>query len=212
MVQGLGTVIYHVGDLNEAKAWYSRAFQQKPYFDESFYVGFNIGGYELGLDPNQAGSTSGRGGTVAYWRVGKIDPAVEHFVTMGATLVAAAQDVGGDIKVATVADPFGNLIGLIENPHFTLLQSRTSSPVLAVGRRARAYSGLINSKTSASTASHVKAAVRVAERVAILRARGAEWWRSIGPGPLAFAGRTAWRPPPRAVNPGRAPSMDSCRR
>jgi len=120
MVQGLGTVIYHVGDLNEAKSWYSRAFQQKPYFDEPFYVGFNIGGYELGLDPNETVSKSGRGGSVAYWRVGDIGPAVEHFVTSGATLVSPVQDVGGDIKVATVADPFGNLIGLIENPHFSV--------------------------------------------------------------------------------------------
>jgi hypothetical protein len=75
---------HHVGDLNEAKSWYSRAFQQKPYFDESFYVGFNIGGYELGLDPNEAVSKPGRGGSVAYWRVGEISPAVEHFVTSGA--------------------------------------------------------------------------------------------------------------------------------
>jgi hypothetical protein len=45
---------------------------------------------------------------------------VTHFVTSGATVVAAAQDVGGDIKVATLADPFGNAIGLIENPHFKL--------------------------------------------------------------------------------------------
>ena len=120
MVQGLGTVIYHVGDLHEAKSWYSRAFQQTPYFDESFYVGFNIGGYELGLDPKQAVSTPGRGGSVAYWRVGEIKPAVEHFVTTGAILVAPIQEVGGDIKVATLADPFGNLIGLIESPHFVL--------------------------------------------------------------------------------------------
>ena len=51
MVKGLGTVIYHVTDLNRAKAWYANAFQQQPYFDQPFYVGFNIAGYELGLDP-----------------------------------------------------------------------------------------------------------------------------------------------------------------
>jgi predicted enzyme related to lactoylglutathione lyase len=120
MVKGLATVIYHVPDLNQAKAWYSRAFQGKPYFDQPFYVGFNIGGYELGLHPNDSASRAGRGGAVAYWRVSEIDPAVQHFVTAGATLVAPVQDVGEGIKVATVADPFGNLIGIIENPHFTL--------------------------------------------------------------------------------------------
>ena len=120
MVKGLATVIYHVTDLERAKAWYAAAFQQAPYFDQPFYVGFNIAGYELGLDPNQARSHAGPGGSVAYWRVAEIDSAVRHFVTAGASVVAPAKDVGDGIKVATVADPFGNLIGLIENPHFTL--------------------------------------------------------------------------------------------
>jgi predicted enzyme related to lactoylglutathione lyase len=120
MVKGLGTVIYHVTDLNRAKAWYATAFQQKPYFDQPFYVGFNIAGYELGLDPNQTVTSAGRGGAVAYWRVAGIESAVEHFVTAGAVAVTPIQDVGEGIKVATVADPFGNLIGLIENPHFEL--------------------------------------------------------------------------------------------
>jgi predicted enzyme related to lactoylglutathione lyase len=120
MIQGLGTVIYHVTDLDRAKAWYSSAFQRQPYFDEPFYVGFNIAGYELGLDPNQTVTRTGRGGSVAYWRVAGIESAVQHFVALGATLVAQTQDVGGGIKVASVADPFGNLIGLIENPQITL--------------------------------------------------------------------------------------------
>ena len=120
MVQGLGTVIYQVPDLERAKAWYSIAFQQKPYFDQPFYVGFNIAGYELGLDPNPTLNQAGRGGVVAYWRVASIESAVQHFVTAGATLVAPIQDVGESIKVATVTDPFGNAVGLIENPHFAL--------------------------------------------------------------------------------------------
>ncbi len=120
MVRGLATVIYHVTDLNRAKAWYASAFGQQPYFDEPFYVGFNIAGYELGLDPSQTVTPTGHGGGVAYWRVDEIERAVQHFVTAGATMVAPVQDVGGGIKVATVADPFGNLIGLIENPHFEL--------------------------------------------------------------------------------------------
>ena len=119
MVKGLGTVIYPVPDLNRAKVWYSTAFQQQPYFDQPFYIGFNIAGYELGLDPNPAGKT-GSGGGVAYWRVDGIDVAVRHFVDAGASIVSAVQDVGDGIKVATVSDPFGNRIGLIENPHFTL--------------------------------------------------------------------------------------------
>jgi predicted enzyme related to lactoylglutathione lyase len=119
MVKGLGTVIYRVPDLGRAKAWYSTAFQQSPYFDQPFYVGFNIAGYELGLDPDPAGQ-AGPGGGVAYWRVAEIDAAVRHFVAAGASVVSASRDVGEGIKVATVSDPFGNRIGLIENPHFQL--------------------------------------------------------------------------------------------
>jgi predicted enzyme related to lactoylglutathione lyase len=118
MVKGLGTVIYPVADLSRAKVWYSTAFQQQPYFDQPFYVGFNVGGYELGLHPEKA--AAGPGGGLAYWRVADIDRAVEHFVAAGATLVAAVQHVGDGIKVAAVSDPFGNKIGLIENPHFKL--------------------------------------------------------------------------------------------
>jgi len=118
MIKGLGTVIYSVDDLARAKSWYSAAFRTKPYFDQPFYVGFNIGGYELGLDPN--GGPIGAGGSVAYWRVDRIDTAIDQFTGAGATVVAAIQEVGDGIKVATVADPFGNRIGLIENPHFKL--------------------------------------------------------------------------------------------
>lgn len=120
MVQGLGTVIYHVTDLDRAKAWYASAFRQQPYLDEPFYVGFSIAGYELGLTPDSIVTGSGRGGTVAYWRVLDISSAVEHFVTTGAALVLQIQDVGGGIRRAEVTDPFGNVIGLIENPQFQL--------------------------------------------------------------------------------------------
>ena len=120
MVKGLGTVIYHVTDLDRAKAWYATAFQQQPYFDEPFYVGFNVAGYELGLNPDGRVTRPGPGGSVAYWRVDDIGEAVDHFVTSGASLAAAIQDVGGGVKVAEVTDPFGNTIGLIENPQFQL--------------------------------------------------------------------------------------------
>ena len=120
MVKGLATVIYHVPDLARAKAWYAAAFRQQPYFDQPFYVGFNIAGYELGLDPSPSTGGAGPGGVVGYWRVAEIDASVRHFLESGATLVSAVQAVGEGIKVATVNDPFGNRIGLIENPLFAL--------------------------------------------------------------------------------------------
>lgn len=121
---GLGTVIYQVPDIAHAKAWYAQAFAQQPYFDQPFYVGFSIGGYELGLHPDLSEGRPGPGGSVAHWRVRSIDAAVEHFVLVGATLVTAPTDVGDGIRMARVADPFGNVIGLIENPHFTTEVSR----------------------------------------------------------------------------------------
>ena len=115
---GLRTVIYHAPDLANAKEWYTQAVGQEPYFDEPFYVGFNVGGYELGLDPNA--TSSGAGGAVAYWGVSDAPSAVARLVSLGATIRSDVQDVGEGIKVATLADPFGNVIGIIENPHFAL--------------------------------------------------------------------------------------------
>jgi predicted enzyme related to lactoylglutathione lyase len=117
-ILGLATVIYPVNDLARAKTWYAKVFEQQPYFDQPFYVGFNIAGYELGLVPDEG--RPGADGGVAYWRVGEINSAVSRFVGAGANIVSEAKDVGEGIKVATVSDPFGNSIGLIENPHFDL--------------------------------------------------------------------------------------------
>lgn len=119
MILGLRTAIYYVDDLPKAKEWYARAFGAQPYFDEPFYAGFNIGGYELGLNPDAA-VRPGPGGSLPYWGVDDIDAAVQHFESTGARVTEPAHEVGEGIKVATVADPFGNLIGLIENPHFKL--------------------------------------------------------------------------------------------
>jgi|GEM_PF-74943 len=120
MPLGLRTNIFHVPDIARARDFYSRAFGTQPYFDEPFYVGFDIGGYELGLDPDPASGSAGAGGSVAYWGSKSLDDEVARFVEAGAKVVSPAHDVGEGIRVASVADPFGNVIGLIENPHFSL--------------------------------------------------------------------------------------------
>jgi predicted enzyme related to lactoylglutathione lyase len=74
MLLGLRTVIYHAPDLAKAKAWYSAVFGIAPYFDEPFYVGFEIGGFELGLDPDVDGVSVGNN-AVAYWGVSDIEQA-----------------------------------------------------------------------------------------------------------------------------------------
>ena len=117
-IRGLRTVIYKVNDLEDAKAWYSKALGIAPYFEEPFYVGFNVGGFELGLDPDVTQVVEGNN-LVAYWGVLDLEMAVKRMVGLGAELLEPAHDVGGEIKVAVVRDPFGNSLGLIENPHFS---------------------------------------------------------------------------------------------
>jgi predicted enzyme related to lactoylglutathione lyase len=114
---GLRTTIYKVPDLSKAKAWYAKAFNTQPYFDEPFYVGFNIAGYELGLLPDEA--TTGDN-VLSYWGVDDIDAEYNRLISQGATEHENPTDVGGDIKTASVKDPWGNVVGLIFNPHFKL--------------------------------------------------------------------------------------------
>jgi predicted enzyme related to lactoylglutathione lyase len=118
MLLGLRTVIYHVPDLENAKRWYSSVFDIQPYFDQPFYVGFSVGGYELGLDPDPNADGPGPGGTTAFWGVADLADTVTRLHERGIATNGPVQDVGGGIKLVTIADPYGNVIGLIENPHF----------------------------------------------------------------------------------------------
>jgi predicted enzyme related to lactoylglutathione lyase len=118
--QGLRTAIYRAPDLDKAKEWYSRVLGIAPYFDQPFYVGFSIGGYELGLDPDSSPTPAGPGGVIVYWGVSDASAALERLLSLGATERTAVQEVGERIRVATVLDPFGNVLGIIENPHFKL--------------------------------------------------------------------------------------------
>ena len=112
MLNKLRTVIYHVSDLQKAKEWYIQLTGVQPYFDELFYVGFDINGCELGLDPDATQFTNGNH-TLSYWSVDNINAAVEQAVSIGAVIITAVNNVGGAIEVATIKDPFGNHIGFI---------------------------------------------------------------------------------------------------
>ena len=117
MILGLRTALYPAPDLARAKAWYAEVFGVPPYFDEPFYVGFNIGGFELGLVPD-APLARPASGVVAMWGVDDVGAEVARFHAHGATVHEEPKDVGGGITVASVLDPFGNIIGLISNPQF----------------------------------------------------------------------------------------------
>ena len=122
MIHGMRTVAYPVGEnLAKAKAWYAQVFGVAPYFDQPFYVGFAIGGFELGLIPDGQPGTQG---STAYWGVDDIEAEAGRVTGMGASIHSAIQDVGEGIKVVELKDPFGNTLGLIYNPHFDLKKVR----------------------------------------------------------------------------------------
>jgi predicted enzyme related to lactoylglutathione lyase len=115
---GLRSGIYHVADLAAARAWYIDVTGTEPYFDESYYVGFDVGGFELGLDPDTSIVRPGGGGGLAYWGVADTDATLARLVELGAVVVEPVADVGGGVRHAVVQDPFGNYFGIIENPRF----------------------------------------------------------------------------------------------
>ena len=115
MILGLRTAIYPVKNLEAAKEWYSQVIGHEPYFDQPFYVGFSVGGFELGLIPDGESSVAG---AQPLWGVEDAEAAFEKLVSMGATCIEPVTEVGEGIKVGAVSDPFGNRLGIIENPHF----------------------------------------------------------------------------------------------
>jgi lactoylglutathione lyase len=118
-VLGLRTTIYKVANLEKAKDWYAKTFKAKPYFNESFYVGFNIKGYELGLLPEQ-NSVVKADNVLSYWGVENIDETYNRFIKQGAIEHQKPSNVGGEIMVASVKDPWNNVIGFIYNPDFKM--------------------------------------------------------------------------------------------
>ncbi len=116
MFLGLRTVIYPAPDLDASKAWFTQVLGIEPYFDEPFYVGFEVGGYELGLDPDGHPAQGAR----SYWGVEDADAALAALKEAGAPVQFEVREVGGGIKVASVREPGGTLLGIIENPHFSL--------------------------------------------------------------------------------------------
>ena len=81
-------------------------------------MGFNIGGYELGLQPEENGEQKKSENVVVYWGVNEIKKEYERLIELGAAEVDKPANVGGDIMVASVKDPWGNIIGIIYNPEF----------------------------------------------------------------------------------------------
>ena len=121
MILGLRTAIYPAPDLERAKRWYADLLGHPPYFDQPFYVGFAVGGFELGLVPE---GTPGVAGPQPLWGVQSAEAAYARLLELGAAPLEPVTGVGEGIKVAAVIDPFGNRFGIIENPHFSVADVR----------------------------------------------------------------------------------------
>jgi predicted enzyme related to lactoylglutathione lyase len=111
--EGIKTVLYPVSDLERAKEVYTALLGLPPQTDGSWYVGFDTEGQHIGLLPG--GGPQAMTSPVAFWHVSDIEAKLAEVTAAGATVKEAAHGVGGGRLVATVTDPDGNVLGLIED-------------------------------------------------------------------------------------------------
>lgn len=114
MSEGIKTIIYPVRDLDQAKAVFTALVGKGPDQDAPYYVGWEISGQNLGLDPN--GHKQGMTGPVGYWDVADIKATLQSLLDAGAQTVQDVRDVGGGMLIATVKDADGNVIGISQSP------------------------------------------------------------------------------------------------
>ena len=112
-VQGIKTVLHPVSDVEKAKVVYTALLGVAPQTDSPYYVGFDVEGQHLGLLPG--GGPHGLTSPVAYWHVNDIEAKLADVTRAGATVKDPAKDVGGGRVVASVIDPDGNILGLIQD-------------------------------------------------------------------------------------------------
>lgn len=112
--QGIKTVLHPVSDLEKAKPVYAALLGISPQNDSEYYVGFEAEGQHIGLVPG--GGPQGVTTPVAYWHVPDIEAKLAAVTAAGATVHEPAHDVGGGRLVATVTDPDGNVLGLLQDP------------------------------------------------------------------------------------------------
>lgn len=108
----LQSIVSPVRDLDATKAVYTALLGTGPHTDRPYYLGFNVGGIEIGFDPH--GHQKGATGPVPYIGVADLDDALTEVQEAGATLATEPQDVGGGTRIATVTDADGNTFGLIQ--------------------------------------------------------------------------------------------------
>jgi predicted enzyme related to lactoylglutathione lyase len=113
MTEGVKTFMYPVKDLAKAKTLYGELLGVEPYMDEAYYVGFNVEGQDIGLDPH--GHSKGMTGPVGYLHVDDIEESLKLLLDAGADVQQEVKDVGGGKLIASVKDADGNVIGLLQS-------------------------------------------------------------------------------------------------
>jgi len=123
-LRGISTINYFAADHAAAKKWYSDFLCVEPYFERPGYAEFRLGDYqhELGIIDSKyvpgTDSLNGRAGVVVYWHVEDVNAVLAKAVALGARQLEAPQDRGHGFITATVVDPFGNILGIMYNPHY----------------------------------------------------------------------------------------------
>ncbi len=128
MLRGMATVNYWADDMKAARTWYAELLGIEPYFqrpdaENPAYVEFRIGDYqdELGLIDRRyapGGAVDGPGGAIVFWHVDDLDGAYARLKAMGATEYDPPTPRGSGFVTASVVDPFGNILGIMTNPHY----------------------------------------------------------------------------------------------
>jgi predicted enzyme related to lactoylglutathione lyase len=106
------TILYPVKDLAAAKRVFGAVLGAEPVMDEPYYVGYNVDGQDIGLDPN--GHSKGLLSGLGYWHVDDVRATVAAVLAAGGEVHQEVADVGGGKLIATIKDVDGNLIGLLQ--------------------------------------------------------------------------------------------------
>ena len=164
MIRGLRTIKYPTPDLAKGKAWYSQVLELEPYFDEPFYVGYNVGGFELGLVPDD---TPGADGAVAYWGVDDCAAALVHLMKSYSGDSHVNVGAGDDVTILELTQTVADVVGYngkierdLTKPDGTPRKLMSGEKIRALGWRPRialregladAYRAFLETAASAAT-------------------------------------------------------------
>lgn len=129
MFQGLATVSIYADDLPAARAWYTEVLETEAYYAvppapaPPAYVEFRVGDDEVewGIIDRKyapAGASGSPGGAIVFWHVDDLDATLARLLDHGAVEYEPLTERGAGFRTASVVDPFGNVLGVMHNPHY----------------------------------------------------------------------------------------------